>query len=56
MFVLFNSNKALGKFSSYEAARQAARKRVRKVESTWSKRYRGSNPVIGEYGFLIRQI
>lgn len=56
MFVVFKNNRPQGnkKFTSYEAARQWARKLCRRNEHR--SLFDTSNPMIGDYGYTIRAV
>lgn len=61
MFVLFKRGKPAGnqKFSTYEQARQFARKLIRKNFPNWQSPFAlfyESNPPIGAYGYTVRKV
>ena len=56
MYMIFRFNRVQGnkKFTSYEKARQAARKLCRKAIQR--SVFDTSNPMIGDYGYTIRVV
>lgn len=58
MFAIFKNNKKTVRtlFSTYEQARQYARKLIRKKNTPKTDIFWTSNPMIGDYGYAIRRV
>lgn len=57
-YMVFKNNRPAGtrKFSSYEAARQYARKLCRKLDFFKTYTDFSSNPSIGDFGYAVRSV
>lgn len=57
MFAIFKNNrKTKTLYPTYESARQALRRRLRKTERGWTVLTPGNNPPHSVFGYTIRQV